>query len=264
MKTRLLLPIALILLVPLSAFADDGKVLMPEDHMKAPGVGAPAVSPDGKWIAFSIYRYIEKDKSRTSDIYLMPFEGGEPRRLTGTPGGEGGYVWSPDSTKIAFSARREGKSSQIYVIDIRGGEAVKVTDIESGASGPLWSPDGKWIAFSSSVGELYTEEEKKEFGDVHYCQHLRYYHLGRGWDDGSRSRIFVVPAEGGEAKQLTDGECADEGDHSMAWSMDSKKIAFVSNRSPEWWNTIDTNVYTVDVETGEMTQMTTNVGPDHA
>ena len=243
--------------------AQETAILMPEDHAKEVNVGTPQVSPDGKWIAYSVTRP-KGDEGRESDIYLMPFEGGEPLRLTAAEGSESGYVWSPCSKKIAFSARREGGDSQIYVIDIRGGEAVKLTEIDTGASGPAWSPNGKWIAFYSSLGETHSEEEQKEFDDVHYSPHLRYYHLGPGWDEGERQRIFVVPSCGGEAKQLTDGECADEGDHSMAWSPDSKTIAYVSNRAAEWWNTIDTNVYIVDVESGESVQVSENIGPDHS
>lgn len=254
----------LLALLPVLCTADEKKVLQPADQMKPARVGSPDVSPDGKWIAFSLTRYNEETKKREGDIYLLPFEGGEPIRLTTAPGRESGYAWSPCSKKIAFSAERDGKEDQIYVIDTRGGEAIKITDIDSGASNPLWSPDGKWIAFYSSVGDLYTEEEKKEFGDVHYCRHLRYYHLGPGWDTGKRRRVFVIPSAGGEERQLTDGECADEGDRSMTWSHDSKEIAYVSARSKEWWNTIDTNVYIVDVESGTSWQVTTNIGPDHS
>ena len=254
---------AFLLATALGAYAQEKRVLMPEDHTGEINFGSPVPSPDGKWIAFSRSAPTGEGDERESDIYLMPFEGGMPKRLTTAEGSESGYCWSPDSKKIAFSARRDGKNSQIYVIGIDGGEAVRVTDIESGASSPDWSPDGKMISFYSSVGSLYTDEEKEVFGDVHYVQHLRFYHLGPGWDDGSRQRIFVVPAEGGEARQLTDDECADEGDHSKAWSTDSKEIAYVSNRSAEWWNTIDTNIYIVDVASGESRQFTTNIGPDH-
>jgi dipeptidyl aminopeptidase/acylaminoacyl peptidase len=239
--------------------------LAPADHLAQVGIGAPSVSPDGSWVAYSVTRYCPDLEEDVGDIYLRPFAGGEPRRLTGGTGKESGYSWSPDSTTLLFSAKRgEDEKSQIYAIRIDGGEARRLTNAENGASNPLWSPDGKLIAFTSSVGELHSEEQREAFGDVRYARHPRFYHLGRGWDDGSRKRIFVMPAAGGEARQLTDGECADEGDHSMVWSPDSKEIAYVSNRSTEWWNTIDTNIYIVDVTSGESRQLTINPGPDHS
>lgn len=250
------------LLIAAGVSADEKKQLMPDDFLKATSVGAPAVSPDGAWIAYSVSRYNVEKKERESDIWLQPFGGGEAFQLTSMPGSESGYVWHPDSKKLAFSARRDGKS-QIWVIDVRGGEARKVTDIESGASSPLWSPDGSMIAFHSTVGQRYTDTEKKEFGDVRYIRNLRFHHLGPGWDEGKRQRIFVVPAAGGVAKQLTDGPCADEGDHSMVWRPDGSEIAFVSNREPEWWNTIDTNVFAVKVADGTIRKISDNVGPDH-
>ena len=196
-------------------------------------------------------QYCSESKKRVGDIFLVPFAGGAPRQLTSSTGVETDYSWTPDSSTVAFAAKRDDdQKSQIYAIRINGGEARRITDLETGAKDPQWSPDGKHIAFTSSVGELHTEEQREAFGDVLYTVHPRFYHLGRGWDDGSRKRIFVVPAEGGEARQLTDGVCADEGDHTMAWSPDSREIAYVSNRSPEWWNTIDTDIFVIDVASG--------------
>lgn len=254
--------ILVVLLITGMAFADD-KILQPGDYLKADRVGSPAVSPDGKLIAYSMTVTNPVTESRESNIYLQPIEGGEAFKLTGNPGGEGGYTWHPTKNILAFSARR-GKTSQIYLIDIKGGEAQQITNVETGAYSPMWSPDGKSIAFYSSFGERYSKEEKKAYGDVMYSKHLRYYHLGPGWDQGQRQRIFVVPAEGGKATQLTDGECSDEGDNSMTWAPDSKSIFFVSNREAEWWNTIDTNIFKVDLATKNLTKISDNVGPDHS
>jgi dipeptidyl aminopeptidase/acylaminoacyl peptidase len=256
--------LAVVLVSPLVPAAEL-PVLEPADYLEQVTVGTPEVSPDGKLVAYSVSRYCPESEAKVGDIYLVPFTGGEPRQLTSSAGVEKAYSWSPDSSSVVFSAKRgDDEKSQIYAIRIDGGEARRITNSEHGASNPLWSPDGTMIAFTSSVGQLYTEEQREAFGDVRYAVHPRFYHLGRGWDDGSRKRIFVIPAEGGEARQLTDGECADEGDHSMVWSPNSKEIAYVSNRSPEWWNTIDTNIYVVDVAQGESRRLTTNVGPDHS
>ncbi len=245
--------------------ADQPPRLQPADELGQVSVGAPEVSPDGTWVVYSVSRYCPESEKRVGDLFLVPFDGGSPRQLTSSAGVEKNYAFSPDSSTVAFSAKRnDDEKNQIYAIRIAGGEARRITTIETGASDPLWSPDGKVIAFASSVGELHSEEQREALGDVRYVTHPRFYHLGRGWDDGSRKRIFVTSADGGEARQLTDGECADEGDHSMVWSPDSEEIAFVSNRSPEWWNTIDTNIFVVDVATGAIRQLTTNVGPDHS
>ena len=259
-----ILLIALVFVAPM-AYASDMPLLEPADYLEQVTVGTPEVSPDGIWVAYPVSRYCPESKEKVGDIFLIPFAGGEPSQLTSGGGVEKDYSWSPDSTTVIFSAKRDDdEESQIYAIRIDGGEARRLTNLETGASDPEFSPDGKLIAFTSSVGELHTEEQREAFGDVRYAVHPRFYHLGPGWDDGSRKRIFVMPADGGEARQLTDGECADEGDHSWVWSPDSTEIAYVSNRSPEWWNTIDTNIYVVDIASGESRQLTTNVGPDHS
>jgi len=264
-KCQSLIAAAVFLLVSPLLHADQPPILQPADELEMVTVGEPAVSPDGEWVAYSVSRYCSDLEKKVGDIFLVPFAGGDPRQLTNDPGVETGYSWSPDSSTVLFSAQRGAdEKRQIYAIRIDGGEAKRVTDIASGAADPRWSPDGKLIAFTSAVGDLYTDEQRAAFGDVRYAMHPRFYHLGRGWDDGTRKRIFVVPAQGGEVRQLTDGECADEGDHSMEWSPDGTEIAFVSNRSPEWWNTIDTNIYVVNVASGETRQLTANPGPDHS
>lgn len=241
------------------------KLFQPEDHLRQVSIGAPQVSPDGKWILYSLSGYCSENKKDYSDLYLLATTGGKPRRLTHSPSAERGYTWSPDGSQIAFAAKREGDSqSQIYILPLHGGEARRLTDVHEGAHGPLWSPDGKTMAFYSSVGELYSPEQQEAFGQVRYAMHPRYHHLGRGWDSGKRQRIFTIELAGGEARQLSDGPCSDEGDHSMTWHPNSRALAFVSNRSPEWWNTIDTDIYQVDLDSTETRRLTVNTGPDHS
>lgn len=266
LKKSVLLFVSLLFLMS-SVFLSAGqkRAITIDDMYRFKSVGSPVISPDGKLVAFTMSYYTTGEEiTRCGDIWVMDIDGKNMRKLTAHPAVESGVSWSPDSTRIAFSARRNDKKSQIYIINISGGEADQLTTIKTGASNPLWSPDGKWIAFYSNVGQLYSDEFKKELGDVRYITHLRYYHV-RSWDDGERRRIFAVPVEGGKDPiQLTKGECADEGDNSMAWAPDSKEIAFVSNRDPQWWNSIDTNIYTVSVPEGKIAQVTVNRGPDHS
>ena len=129
-------------------------------------VGAPAPSPDGKWVVFSVVEPAYDEKDQVSDLWVVPTDGSsKPRRLTATKGGESGAAWSPDSRRLAFSAKREGDEvNQIYVLDVAGGgEAVRVTTLSMGARAPQWRPDGQAILFTSNlyVGAADEEANKK-------------------------------------------------------------------------------------------------------
>ena len=115
--------------------------------MKRPG--ALAVSPDGRWFVVSVAEPAYDDEQKSSDLWIVPSDGSAPpRRLTAGKGSEGDPAWSPDSTRIAFSAKREGDdAAQIYVLDLAGGEAQRVTNWPAGARAPRFSPDGRSILF---------------------------------------------------------------------------------------------------------------------
>src|SRR3954464_7537188 len=110
-----------------------------EDVFLMKRVGAPVVSPDGKWTVFSVTEPSYEESKTVNDLWIVPTDGSTaPRRLTNTKGGEGGVEWSPDGRKIAFSARREDDStSQIYVMNIaEGGEARSATKASPRPSPP--------------------------------------------------------------------------------------------------------------------------------
>jgi len=95
-------------------------------------VGAPNPSPDGKWVVLSLVEPAYDEKDQVSDLWIVPADGSaKPRRLTFSKSGESGVAWSPDSQRLAFSAKREGDDvNQIYVLDVaEGGEAVRVTSL---------------------------------------------------------------------------------------------------------------------------------------
>ncbi len=125
-----------------------------EDVWLAKRIGGLDVSPDGRWVLFSVTEPAYDESRTVSDLWLAPGDGGaEPRRLTNTRAGEGGATWSPDGTRIAFTARREQDTvPQVYVLDLAtGGEAQRVTGIATGAGAPQWRPDGRAILFTSEV-----------------------------------------------------------------------------------------------------------------
>ena len=125
-------------------------------------VGAPIPSPDGKWVLFNVVEPAYDPDKAVSDLWLMPADGATPpRRLTQTKASEAGAVWSPDSTRIAFSTKREDDTvPQIYILDVAGGgDAERFTSLSTGAANPQWRPDGKAILFESSVYPNTVDDE---------------------------------------------------------------------------------------------------------
>src|SRR5262245_10075579 len=123
-----------------------------EDIWLMKRVGAPQVSPDGKWIVVSVSEPTYEDNSTLSDLWLIDTTARHSsRRLTSTRRPENGVVWSPDSRRIVFSAQRDNDDvPQLYSLDLAaGGEAQRLTSLSGGARGAVFSHDGKQLAFVS-------------------------------------------------------------------------------------------------------------------
>ena len=150
-----------------SASTTAPRTITHEDLWLMRRVGAPVPSPDGKWVVASITESAYDPKAQVSDLWMIPVQPGQgetPRRLTGTTGGEGGVAWSPDGTRLVFSAKREGDDAdQLYLLDLRGGEARRLTTLTNGARGAKFSPDGGKLVFSSTdyPGALLESDNKR-------------------------------------------------------------------------------------------------------
>ena len=196
------------LLISLVALSQEKKPITHESMWMMKRVGAPAVSPDGKWVIFSVTEPSYDEKENINDVWIASTEGvGVPRKLTAGKAGESGYAWSPNGQYIAFSARRDGdEESQIYLLNFRdGGEAQKFTNLSTGASSPQWSPDGKMILFHSSVfPRVYTDSLNKKMNDekkkIKYKARVYTSFPVRSWDhwlDEKQTHAFVQSLESG-------------------------------------------------------------------
>ncbi|HKS08761.1 MAG TPA: hypothetical protein VJS13_04390, partial [Pyrinomonadaceae bacterium] len=246
-------------------------------------VGAPAPSPDGKWVVFSLVEPAYDEKDQVSDLWIVPSDGSaKPRRLTFTKGGESGVAWSPDSRQIVFSARREGDEvSQLYVLDVaNGGEAVRITSLSTGARSAQWRPDGKALLFVSTVypGALDDEANKKIAAERKAQKYrVRAYDKFpiRNWDkwvDDTQTHLFVQDAQpGAKAKDILAGtklvkergfagrgtDSADELD--AVWTPNSDAIVFVAstNRDAAAYANTNTSLFKISASGGEPVRLTT-------
>lgn len=200
-----------------TALAAEKQTLTHEAMWLMKRVGAPVPSPDGRLVVVSVTNPAYDEKDQTSDLWLLPADGSAPpRQITFNKPGESDVTWSPDSRRIAFSAKREGDEvSQIYVLDVAsGGEAQRVTNLSTAARSPQFSPDGKSILFSSVVypGALDDEANRKIAKERKEQKHkVRIYESFpiRRWDrwlDDMQAHIFVQRLEpGAKAKDLLAG-----------------------------------------------------------
>ena len=220
----------------------------------------PAVSPDGKWIAFLSDR---GEEDAETQVWVMPADAGEAERLTSFPGGVSDFDWSPDSTRLAVIAndpeRAEGEEEpqqpppividrhyfkedyvgwvtdrrqHLYLFEVAGRKATPLTSGASDEYMPAWSPDGSRIAYVTKRGP---DPDR---------------HLN--WD------IYVIEARvGGEERPVTRFTGADN-DPSLesrpAWSPDGKRIAYASAGEDQWIYYAPWSLAVVDVESGVVTR----------
>jgi dipeptidyl aminopeptidase/acylaminoacyl peptidase len=243
-------------------------------------VGAPVVSPDGKWVVFSIVEPSYETDKAVNDLWLVPADGHEPaRRITNTKAAEDDVAWSPDSGSVAFATKREGDDvAQIYILNLAaGGEARRLTNISTGAMTPKWRPDGKAILFESSVypNALDDEANKKMAAEhkalkynVRAYEHfpIRYWNQ---WLDEHQPTVLVQSIEQGSAKDIlsattlarTSGFYGTETETSVTlapiWSPDGREVVFTA--TTERWNSafdhVRYHLYRVAAEGGAEPRM---------
>jgi dipeptidyl aminopeptidase/acylaminoacyl peptidase len=238
------------------------RAMTPEDITRIVWVSDPQISPDGRRVAFVATTLSEEKDQYQSQIWMVDTAGGAPRRFTGGPRRDAEPRWSPDGSRLAFVSEREAtKKGQLYVMPADGGEAIPLSDLKNGVTNPVWSPDGTRIGFVSRVGgwqEPESEEEKRKSRPPRVITSLKYRQNGEGFTYDRRPHLFVVSADGGEPRQITDGDWVDA---DPAWSPDGRLIAFSSARHVEKDDDDASDLWLVGAEGGEPRRVTDTAGP---
>ena len=167
----------------------------------------------------------------TEEIYVMRSDGSRQTRLTFNTARDMNPAPSPDGTQIAFQSNRDGKF-QIYVMNIDGSGQTRLLTSNADDTEPMWSNDGKKIAFVST----------RDDPNLQTC------------GQNCAKNIYAMNANGSGVTRLTN--VTSGFNTAPVWSIDTKKIAFVSNRDG------NDEIYVMNADGSGVTRLTNNPAAD--
>lgn len=243
---------AVTLLVAIAASAQTPRPMTFDDVMALKTAGSTAISPDGKWIAYTLTYAEMKENERRTEIWMVAASGGTARRFTSGKN-DSGPQWSPDGQWLAFLSTRgtgEAAKPQVYMISPFGGEADKLTDAKAGVSAFAWSADSKRIAYVAQVPLTEAEEKKqKDKDDAQVVDaNFRFSHL---WtiDVESKKATEVVKAD----LVLSDPQ----------FSPDGKRLSYTAHPTTKANDGSLSDIYIANADgSGTPRKLHENAGPD--
>jgi dipeptidyl aminopeptidase/acylaminoacyl peptidase len=232
------------------------------DLPKIVSLSDPQISPNGKEVAVVVSTPDWNADQAKRKIDLVNVANRERRTLIADRASLSSPRWSPDGTRLAFLAKdAKTKAVQIFVLPMTGGDALRVTDNQQGVDDYSWSPDGKNIAFVAQDPPLDADAIKA---------HNKVFRVTDGHflltKDVAPWHLWVVPAAGGEARQLTEGEFSlgtDSGSTTTpAWSRDGTRIAFTKFPNAYWAQSFRSVIAEVNVASGHMRSLVSAQGAE--
>src|ERR1700722_14707991 len=274
----------LVLAFTLPAIAQSKHPFTFDDMMKLKRVGEPVVSPDGKWVIFTVVDVSLEANTKTPHIWMVPTAGGQEREIIADQDADRPR-WAPDGKRFAFLSTKEG-GSQVWVAEFDTAQAtaafpLRVTSLATEADGELWSPDGKHILFTSNVypacddapgEEVKCNEQKLKEAEQSKVKAMIFdrllYRHWNAYKEGKRSHIFVIRAAGPRFVKDYSGPHVDEsprdltpgdydapvfslgGQDDYAFSPDGQEICYASNHDKNPAASTNNDLWIVRVNVG--------------
>mgnify|MGYP006290083051 CR=1 FL=1 len=265
-----MLKYAAIILISLSSVvsAMEKRAMTVEDMWSMQRLSDLQLSPDGKWLAYTVTKFDMENNKSQADIWLLSTHGGAPRQLTTHPADDEHPRWKPDGTAVTFLSNRDG-SNQIYIIPMQGGEARQLTQCPVDIQSFIWSPTGKQLAFTAHVyADAETLEEtaqrnkKKKESPVQarIIDRLLFRSWNR-WTEGKRTHVFLYDIAETEYTDATPGEFdappLDLGsDQDFVFSPDGTELAIVSNHTDMPAANTNNDIFLTSTKDGKTVNLT--------
>lgn len=251
---------ALLLSSPLLA----AKPLQYDDVFELEFVSDPQPDTSGNNIVF-IRNWMDRNTDRRrAALWLSSADGKSLQALTDKNTDASSPRWAPDNNRIAFIA-----DGQIHLKWLDSGRTSQLGQLQQRPANLSWSPDGNWLAFTmftpKSVKPPVALPGKPERADWAkapiYIDNKQYRADGAGYLKAGYQHIYLMPANGGSAIQLTDGDFNHGG--AISWARDSKAIYFSANRHADWHaKPLNSEIFQLTLADRTLTQLTDRNGPD--
>ncbi|MGH7541725.1 MAG: prolyl oligopeptidase family serine peptidase [Gemmatimonadota bacterium] len=241
----------------------------PADVFQLEWAADPQISPDGSQVVYvRSSNDIMRDRTQ-AEIWIVRWDGTNHRPVVTGPASYSSPRWSPDGSKLLYVSTDENRKRQLFLRWMDTGETAKLTNLQESPGGLSWSPDGRWIAFS-----MFVPEETEPFASMPAAPEgaewapkpkvyteLFYRGDGQGFFEPGHDHVFVLPAEGGTPRQLTEGPYPHGG--TPSWTPDGRHLIISANRRADWQYTPnDSEIYELSVADGAIRPLTDRRGPD--
>ncbi len=274
-------------LIPQASLAQSNgtkRNLTVDDYFRIKEVSDPQISPDGKWVAYTVKTASLKDDKNHEQVWMVRSSGGDAIALSAEFASSSEPRWSPDGKYLAFLSARGGASSgkdadeegkkQVWLLNMQGGEAQQLTDTIQDVTSFAWSPSSERLVLvlqDPSIEEIEASQNKEK-SDAKakprpwVIDRLHFKEDEIGYLDRRRTHLYTLTLSDRKQTQITSG---DFDDSDPAWSPDGKRIAFASNRSaPDPDRNFNADIWTVAADNTDqgksLVQITTAPGTEGA
>lgn len=249
------------------ALAVSPRAMLPMDVFELEWASDPMIAPDASRIIYTRNFFDIQSDRRRSNLWEIDLKTGLQQPITSGTRNDGGVQFSNDGERIAYLSQVDG-SAQLHVRWLRSDRVVQITRGSNTPSAYRFSPDGRQIAFlqrvpleAATLAKMPTPPKGATWAEaVKVIDRPLFRFDGAGFFDPGHNQIFVVPADGGTARQLTsaNGDFANP-----VWTADGRALIATANlRAGNQMQPIESDLYRVEIDDGALKQLTARVGPD--
>ena len=256
MIKRLLVLITLAVTTATIFAADSLRIPTLDDLLTLKSIGGTQISPDGKWVAYTVTYGDFKQDAFITQIWLANADMGKSFQLTRGDKSSTNPRWSPDGKWLAFLSNRIEDKNQIFLIDPSGGEAQQLTKSETAIGNFAWSEDGRTIAYTATEPTAQPLKDRKDYyGDYDVVREgYSYVHL---WTLDV-AEAMKAPLAGKQRTKKKDFSV-----DSFSWSPDGSSIAFSATVNPDLIQGTTADIYLLKLSDDSVTKIVDQPGPDN-